>query len=173
MSKLDLVYYPSKLLREKCAPVEVIDDSVKELVADMIETMDANRGLGLAAPQIGIKLNIFVVRDILEDGETFSPEAKVYINPKLSSPSKETVLDMEGCLSIPGAREEVERPYSITVEATDLEGNAFKEELIGYNARIRMHENDHINGVLFIDRLEPRRRKKINPTLKELEKKNK
>ena len=173
MSKRDLVRYGSKILREKCEPVGEIDDHIKELVADMIETMDASRGIGLAAPQIGEKLNLFVLRDLLDDGETLSPEAKVYINPTLSSPSKQIVSEKEGCLSIPGIKEEVRRPHSIVIEATDINGNKFTEELSGFNARVRMHENDHINGVLFIDRLDARKRKKIDPILKKMEKENK
>jgi peptide deformylase len=173
VSRRDLVLYGTKLLREKCLPVEEINDDIKKLVADMIETMDASRGIGLAAPQIGEKLSIFVLRDLLADGESLSDEVRVYINPKISSPSKQMVSETEGCLSIPGIREEVKRPLSILIEATDLDGNRFKEELSGFNARIRMHENDHLNGVLFIDRLDLRRRKKLDPILKKMEKENK
>ena len=95
----------------------------------------------------------------------------VYINPKIHSPSDEEIEDIEGCLSIPGLRLDVYRPEIISIEAMDLNGNIFHEELEGYNARTRMHENDHINGVLYIDRVSPAVKKKIEPTLKEIKKK--
>lgn len=172
---LKVVHYGEKLLRTKCAEVEKITPEIIQLVSDMIETMDVKNGVGIAAPQVGHSLRLFVLRNYIEteEGESDLSDPKVYINPKILSKSEDTCCEIEGCLSIPGIREEVQRPVSIVIEAMDLEGNLFKEELTGYNARVRMHENDHLNGVLFIDRISPVRRKKIAHFLKQLEDKYK
>ena len=172
---LPLVYYGNKKLRTRCESVGEITSDLCKLVADMIETMDAKNGIGIAAPQVGHLLRLFVVRDYieLEDGKLSLSAPKVYINPKLSRLSEETCIEKEGCLSIPGLREEVERPLRIRIEALNLQGELFMEELEGYNARSRMHENDHLNGVLYIDRIDAGRRKKIEPMLKLLERKYK
>lgn len=171
--KLEVLCYGHPVLRQKCQPVDQITDDIKALVADMIETMDACDGVGIAAPQVGRPIRLFVLRNYIEkeNGEVTLSDPIVYINPKLLSPSEELVEDVEGCLSLPGLRLNVKRPYSIEVEATDLDGNIFSEQLEGYNARVRMHENDHINGVLFIDRIDPAIKKKIEPKLKEMKKK--
>jgi peptide deformylase len=171
---LKIYYYGHPVLRKHCEPVEKITDEIRRLAKDMIETMDKNDGVGLAAPQVGHGIRMFVLRDYIftEDGHwTLSDKAKVYINPKLTLPGEHKVIDTEGCLSLPGLRLKVERPDRITVEALDLDGNIFVEELEGYNARVRMHENDHINGVLFTDRVDANTRKKIEPILREMKKK--
>jgi peptide deformylase len=170
---LKICYYGNPVLRKKCAPVEKITDEIRQLVADMIETMDKNDGAGLAALQVGHAIRLFVLRNyiIAEDGKWTLSEPKVYINPKLSAPGEEILVDTEGCLSVPKIRLEIERPDKITVEAMDLDGKMFTEVVEGYNARVRMHENDHINGVLFIDRIDSKERKKIDPELKEIKKK--
>lgn len=170
---LPLYYYDHPILRKKCHPIAEITPEIRQLALDMIETMDKWDGAGLAAPQVGHSVRLFVLREYLftEDGRwTLSPP-KVYINPKLTSPEGDVVLENEGCLSLPGLRIEIPRPNQITIEATDLDGNVFVEHLHGYNARLRMHENDHINGVLFIDRLGVRERKKIEPILREMKRK--
>ena len=171
---LPIVHYGQKLLRTKCAEVREITSEILQLVADMMETMNAKNGVGIAAPQVGRSLRIFIASDYVEteEGESLLSKPRIYINPKILSKSEETCFETEGCLSIPGIREEVERPVSIVIEATDLEGNLFTEELTLYNARIRMHENDHLNGVLFVDRLSPLKRKKIAHFLKQIEAKN-
>ena len=170
---LQIRYYGDKVLRARCEPVEEITQEIRDLVSNMIETMDVGKGIGLAAPQVGYPIRLFVLRNYIEtqEGDLAFSEPLVYIKPKLSNPSQKKVLDTEGCLSIPGLREEVERPLKIRIEATDLQGTPFAEEVEGYNARVRMHENDHLNGVLFIDRLDLRKRKKIDPFLKAIEKK--
>jgi len=170
---LSLVYYGNPSLRSRSAEVKEITDEIKQLCRDMIETMDANNGIGLAAIQVGKLHRIFILRPVLEseDGETTLGEAEIYINPKLSNPSKQTNILPEGCLSIPGLHTEVERPLSIHIEALDLEGNKISKEVTGFKAREIMHENDHLNGVLFIDRLPAKKRKEIEPGLKEIKKK--
>jgi peptide deformylase len=170
---LKIYYYGHPILRQRCEPVVEITDEICKLASDMIETMDKSNGIGLAAPQVGHPIRLFVLRNYIftEDGQwTFSAPI-VFINPKLSKPGEEFVSDTEGCLSLPGIRLEVTRPDKITVEATGLDGKVFVEELEGYNARVRMHENDHINGVLFVDRLDVNARKKIDPVLREIKKK--
>jgi peptide deformylase len=170
---LKIYYYGHPILRKHCEPVKEITDEIRKLAYDMIETMDKNNGVGLAAPQVGYSIRMFVLRDYIftEDGHwTLSEQPKVYINPKITRPSEHLIPDTEACLSLPGLRLQVNRPDKITIEAIDLEGNIFVEELEGYNARVRMHENDHINGVLFIDRIEANIRKKIEPVLKEMKK---
>jgi peptide deformylase len=170
---LQIRYYGDKILRVKCKPVEKITDEIRILVANMIETMDAAKGAGLAAPQVGHDLRIFVLRNYIEmpEGDLSLSDPMVYINPILSNPSHEKDSDTEGCLSIPGLRAEVDRPLKIRVEAMGIDGVPFIEEVEGYNARVRMHENDHLNGVLYIDRLNLRARKKLEPALKEIQKK--
>ena len=170
---LKIYYYGHPILRKRCEPVKEITDEIRKLAQDMIETMDKNDGIGLAAPQVGHSIRMFVLRNYIpsEDGHWTLSEPKVYINPKLSNPSECFISDTEGCISLPGLRLHVSRPDKITIEAMDLEGKTFIEELEGYNARVRMHENDHINGVLFIDRIDVNTRNKIDPTLKEIKKK--
>jgi peptide deformylase len=170
---LKIYYYGHPILRKRCEPVKEITDEIRKLAHDMIETMDKNDGVGLAAPQVGHSIRMFVLRNYIftEEGHWTLSEPKVYINPKLSHPSEYFTSDTEGCLSLPGIRLHVSRPDKIVIEAMDLDGKTFKEELDGYNARVRMHENDHINGVLFIDRIEVHERKKVDPLLKEIKKK--
>ena len=171
---LKIYYYDHPVLRKRCHPIKEITPEIRRLAMDMIETMDKYDGAGLAAPQVGHSIRLFVLREYLfteDDRWTLSPP-KVYINPKLHSPEGPLISDNEGCLSFPGLRFHVTRPDEITVEATDLDGNLFVEHLEGYNARLRMHENDHINGVLFIDRLGTRERKKIEPILRSIKAKS-
>ena len=170
---LKIHYYGAPVLRKRCEPVQEVTEEIRQLAKDMIETMDKGNGCGLAAPQVGHSLRLFVLRDYIihEDGKWTLSEPKVYINPKLSHPGEYLLSDVEGCLSLPGLRLDVDRPDRITVEALDLDGNLFTEEAEGYNARIRMHENDHINGVLFIDRIDEKTRHKIDPQLREMKKK--
>lgn len=170
--QLPLYYYNHPVLRTYCQPIKEITDEIKQLAADMIYTMDQLNGIGLAAPQVGKDVRIFVLRNYVEgaDGHFHLSSPHVYINPKLREPSKQIVVDTEGCLSFPQLRVEVERPFKITVESLNLNGETVVEELEGMNARIRMHENDHINGVLFIDRIDAHTRHKIDPFLRDIKK---
>lgn len=171
---LDLKYYGDPDLRKKCDPVEEVNDEVRQLAQDLIETVLEHDGAGLAAPQVGRHVRMFVSRYAngadSEGWPIFCPPT-IFINPKLSSPSSQMVTHGEGCLSIPGIYEKVTRPSSITIEYMDLEGNIHVEEVTGWRARNLMHENDHLNGVLHIDRIHPKRRKKIEHALRELRKK--
>jgi peptide deformylase len=168
--KRPLVYLGNPLLRKQCLEVEKITDEIKELVSDMVETMDANNGVGLAAIQIGVLKKIFVIREVFEDehGEAYLGEVEVFINPRISNPSKKTEILPEGCLSVPGIHMEVVRPVEITVEWLDLEGNKHLKVIKDFKAREILHENDHLNGTLFIDRLSNDQKKEIDHLLKEI-----
>jgi len=170
---LVLSYYDNKILRKRARPIEEISEEIVQLAKEMIAIMDQNNGIGLAAPQVGKSLRLFIAKNYVveEGGNLVFTTSQVYINPKLSMPSKETVIAEEGCLSIPGIYAEVERPFHICVEAQDLEGKLFIEEAEGLKARIIMHENDHLNGVLFIDRIDADARKRLEPLLQEINRK--
>ncbi len=169
---LPLVYYGIPFLRKKCLPVKEITQDVRELVANMIETMDAHNGVGLAAIQVGVLLQILVMRPekVGPDGEFALGDPEVYCNISLTSPAEKTAVMNEGCLSLPGIRADVERPLSIHLEAMNLEGKRISRMLTGFEARQIMHENDHLHGTLFIDRISPEQRKEIEPKLRELKK---
>lgn len=172
--KLHLAYYGNPILRKKGDKITEITPELRQLVADMEETMIAHNGIGLAAPQVHRSLALFIVNVPPETEENEPPitvETKVFINPKILEYSKEQWVRGEGCLSIPGVYSPVIRPCTITVEATDLDGNLFTEEFTGLKARAIMHENDHINGKLFIDRLSSKERDHLEPLLREIKKK--
>lgn len=132
------------LLRKKSREVNSIDDRIKTLVKDMKETMLKEDGVGLAAPQVGILRRIFIID--VGDGTI------VFINPEMMSQEGETI-DTEGCLSIPDKTGRVKRPNKVKVKYLDLEGNEKIVEGTGLLARALCHEIDHLNGVLFIDRI--------------------
>lgn len=177
--KLPIIYYGNPILRKKCARVDAITDEIRQLVADMIETMRAaDNGIGLAAPQVGRSLAIFVTEvpvPVKAEGEQevrwLPGKVRVFINPKLINHSEEQWDRGEGCLSIPKVYGEVIRPVKVTVSATDLDGNEFQEEFSWLEARAIMHENDHINGILFIDRMHGKKRKELEPALNAVKKK--
>jgi peptide deformylase len=170
--KLSLAYYGDPILRKKTKRVAEITQEIKDLVADMIETMHVYKGIGLAAPQVHRDLAIFItyVPQEQPDGKWIPGPLKVFINAKVLSISEEEEIRSEGCLSMPKLYGEVSRPVKIKIQATDLEGKQFEEELQGLDARCFLHENDHINGVLFIDRIFGKARKDLEPKLKEIKK---
>lgn len=165
-------YYGDPILRQKAKQIVEIDDEVRQAVEDLIDSMQGKPGWGLSAPQIGYSLRIFVttVPDARDEiAEHFGP-LRVFINPVLSEPSRETRTHQEGCFSLPGVYPEVTRPAGITIEAMDLQGNSFKKELWGWQARVIMHENDHLNGVLSVDRASIHERRKLEQKLREIKK---
>lgn len=170
---LRLAYYDDPILRKKTSPIEKIDDSIRKLVEDMIETMHHHDGAGLAGPQVFQSLSIFLTNIPKKDdaGNWTEPQIRVFINPKILAFSNEQWTHSEGCLSIPNFYDDVTRPVAIKIEATDLERDRFEEELSGWEARAFLHENDHINGVLFIDRIRGKRRKEIESLLRGIKKK--
>lgn len=171
--KLPLAYYGDSVLRKKTTPIQEIDDKIRQLVHDMEETMEANNGCGLAAPQIHQSISLFVTKipRYIDEKTVLPGEFRVFINPKIVSYSPEVWCLDEACLSLPNLRGDVIRPVKVTFQATDLEGNTFVEEFVGFDARCMMHENDHLNGVLYIDRLSPKSKKEIEPLLREVKKK--
>lgn len=174
--KLPIVLYGDPILRKKGVPVKEITDEIRQLAHDMIETMDeGGRGIGLAAQQVGKALRLFVLRRYIDgpDGKWTVSDPVVYINPKILEVTKETWVSEEGCLSIPKIYLPVERPIKIKVESTRLDGSHVVEEIEGMNARVVLHENDHINGVLFIDRVEEKYLRGVESDLRALKKKSK
>lgn len=133
------------ILRKKCREVDGITDRIKLTVKDMIETMYEKNGVGLAAPQIGILRRIFVID--AQDGEGI----RIFINPEILE-TKGLQKDIEGCLSLPGREKEVERAHYVKVKALNENGQEFILEGEGLLARAIQHENDHLNGILFIDK---------------------
>ena len=156
MAKLEIKIYPDPVLRKKAKQVAKVGNDERRLAYDMIETMHAANGVGLAAPQIGISRRIIVV----EDADGGNKLALVLINPKITQ-KKGRVSFCEGCLSLPGISSEVVRPESITVEALNLDGDVLKINAKGLLARIIQHEIDHLDGIVFIDRIGFLKRKRI------------
>lgn len=144
------------MLHTPAAPVGEIDDAIRALVADMVETMEAAPGVGLAAPQVGVPLRVFVYEWTDDEGTTWKGTA---INPTLwLSPipagAADEETESEGCLSIPGERFPLRRAEGAILQATELDGTRFELEAHGWLARIFQHEYDHLDGVLYADRLE-------------------
>jgi peptide deformylase len=172
---LPLIFYDDPGLRKKSQSIEEISHEIRSFAHDMVESMIHYNGVGLAAPQVGKLLRIIVIRDELvgEDGSFLFGPPEILINPILSNPSSEIERMAEGCLSIPGIHAEVMRPNRIRIRYQTLDNRIIEEEAVGFRARVVMHENDHLNGVLYIDRVVPEERVKIDPLLKALkDKKN-
>lgn len=172
--KLPFAYYGQPVLRKKGAPIIEINEEIRTLVHDMEETLIAHgNGIGLAAPQVFQSLALFITRVPYEedDGTWNEGTLRVFINPKIISVSPDLYAREEGCLSIPGVYGEVVRPVSVKIAATDLEGKPFEGEFTGLEGRCILHENDHINGVLFIDRIRGKERKDLEPKLQTVKKK--
>ena len=151
---MDVVTLGNEVLREKAKPVETFDQALEDTVRQMFVIMREKKGVGLAAPQVGISRRFFVT-------EAMDDKPRVFINPEIIETSQETVRGEEGCLSIPGVWADVVRPYSIRVQAQDLTGKIFHLNAEGWLARIILHENDHLNGLLFVDRLPPNVKNKV------------
>ena len=158
MALLDLVTLPNRILRQKARLVTKFDDDLQTLVDNMIETMRDANGVGLAAPQIGVPMRLTVIETLPEYDEEDNeiPDTRelfVVVNPEIVWHSRELVTGIEGCLSIPGYVGEVERHEAIRVRAQDRYGRKVRLRLNEWTARIFQHEIDHLNGVLYIDKL--------------------
>jgi peptide deformylase len=164
MAILPIRVYPDPVLRIRCPKVESFDGELRRLASDMIETMHAAPGVGLAAPQVGVEQRLAVVD--VSVGKDRSA-LKVLVNPEVVE-ERGRVVDTEGCLSIPGINERVARPTSLRVVAQDLEGEAVELEAEDFEARAICHEIDHLNGVLFVDHLTGLRRDRVKRQLKKL-----
>ncbi len=150
MAILGIETLGSRVLCEKAAPVEAVTDDVRRLVRDMMDTMYDAEGIGLAAPQVGISERILVV-DVGDEDE--NGQVHALINPVIVEFGKETEKASEGCLSIPGIEEMVNRPARVIVEALNPDGDPVRIEAEGLLARALQHEVDHLDGILFVDRL--------------------
>jgi peptide deformylase len=153
-----ILHYPDKRLRHKGEKVADVTPEIQALVDDMAETMYSAPGVGLAATQIGIALQVFVI-DVAEENQP--SDLRVFINPEISE-RQDSIVWTEGCLSFPGVQEEVERAARVTVHALDREGHAFTLEAEGLLAVAVQHEYDHLQGVLMIDHLGPLKKRLVN-----------
>jgi len=159
-----ILIHPDPRLKKACEPVAEITDEVRRLAADMLETMYAAPGIGLAAPQVGVTRRVLVM-DCIKDGP---PEPMVLINPVTVWESEDVSTYEEGCLSIPEQYADVKRPASVTVRWTDLEGAAQERTFEGLWATCVQHEMDHLDGKLFIDYLGPLKRQMITRKMEKL-----
>ena len=161
-----IVLYPDPVLLAPTREVETIDDDLRRLVQDMIETMHAEPGVGLAANQVGVPLRLMVVD--ISAGEDPS-QIKVFVNPQIVAEAGSQTGD-EGCLSFPGIVEVITRPDRVTIRATDLDGNPVEETGEGFFARALCHEIDHLDGVVFLSRMSPLKRDLAKRKIRKLQK---
>ncbi|MCA1798369.1 MAG: peptide deformylase [Xanthomonadaceae bacterium] len=159
MAVLDILHYPDPRLREKAQPVAVVDDRIRQLADDMIETMYDAKGIGLAATQVGVRERV-VVMDLSENGDA----PQIFINPEILSGDGETEVE-EGCLSVPGYFEPVKRLEHVKVRALDRDGKPLEFEADALFAVCVQHEIDHLNGKLFVDYLSELKRSRIRKRL--------
>ena len=166
MSIRDILIHPDPRLKKVVAPVAAVTDDLRRLADDMLETMYAAPGIGLAAPQVAAMTRMLVM-DCIKD-EDASPEPMVLINPEVIWSSEEMSVYDEGCLSIPDQYAEVERPASVKVRWMDLDGKEVQAPFDGLWATCVQHEIDHLDGKLFIDYLKPLRRQMITRKMQKL-----
>jgi len=165
IEKCKITRYPAAVLAETAGPIEKIDDNIRQLVDKMTDIMLQLKGVGLAGPQVGVGLRIFIIS---LDGTRES--VKVYINPTVTTEGRTTSIE-EGCLSVPGIYTGIRRYKKCTVTATDLDGNEFTEQAEDLYARALQHEYDHINGTTIADRMGTAAKIKFRKQLKELREK--
>ena len=165
MAKLPILHFPDPRLRTLAKPVSRVDDIIRRLADDMLETMYDAPGIGLAATQVNQHIRLLVL-DISED----KTAPQVFINPVITPLTQDCVPYEEGCLSVPGSYDEVQRPARIRVEALDRNGSPFTLEADGLLAVCLQHEVDHLEGKLFVDYLSPLKRQRIKTKLEKLQK---
>ncbi|HLL55654.1 MAG TPA: peptide deformylase [Myxococcaceae bacterium] len=160
----EILIWPDPILKKKASPVAKVDPAIRTLVADMFETMYAAEGVGLAAPQVGVLKNVIVL-----DTTPRQPESRpmAMINPQIVAVEGKTVYT-EGCLSIPGEAEDVERAAKVTVKFLDVEGQEQTVEADGLLAIAVQHEMDHLNGTVFVDHVSVLKRELIRKRMKRL-----
>lgn len=166
MTLRPILIHPDPRLKKVCAPVDVIDDEVRRLADDMLATMYDAPGVGLAAPQVGVMKRVFVM-DCVKD-KAAAPQPMVLINPEVTWISEETNLYEEGCLSIPEQYAEVTRPKEVRMRWLGLDGQTHEEQFDALWATCAQHENDHLDGKLFIDYLGPLKRQMITRKMEKL-----
>ena len=160
MAVLNILEFPDPRLRTKATPVKAVTDSLRDLIEDMFETMYAAPGIGLAATQVDVHQRLLVI-DVSED----QSEPLVFINPEVTVLDEELGEYDEGCLSVPGFYETVNRPKRVQVTALDRDGEPFTRELEGLLAICLQHEIDHLDGKLFVDYISPLKRQRIRKKL--------
>ncbi|MPS25217.1 peptide deformylase [Pigmentiphaga sp.] len=165
MALLPILHYPDARLHKKAKPVGVVDDRIRRIVRDMAETMYAAPGIGLAATQVDIHERIVVI-----DVSEHSDDLLVLINPVITWKSEETQVYEEGCLSVPGIYDEVQRSARIRVEATNEQGERYELDAEGILAVCVQHELDHLEGKVFVEYLSPLKQSRIKTKLRKLEK---
>ena len=160
---LKIILYPDPRLKKKSEPVTRFDESLRDLVARMFVLMREAKGVGLAAPQVGLNVRLFIMNPSGEPGDD-----RVYVNPVLIEGDGNEEAE-EGCLSLPDIHVKVTRNKQLTIEAQDLEGNPFRQSASGFITRVWQHENDHLNGILLTDRMGAVAKMANRKKLKELE----
>lgn len=163
---LEVVHYPEPILRKRAAEVGRVDDLVRETIASMFLTMYEDRGVGLAAPQVGIQKRILVINPTGDPAQ--ASEELALVDPILVDRSGAPIRMEEGCLSFPGIFAEIERPDRCRVKALDVQGKPIEMELEGFPSRVVQHEYDHLEGVLLVDRMSPAEKVRHKAALEEL-----
>ncbi len=163
---MEIVYYPHPALRRKSSPVTRINAALKSTVREMFELMYEAQGVGLAANQVALPFRFFIMN--LSGDPTVTDEEFVFLNPEITNRSG-TVEAEEGCLSVPQLYGQVKRAESLTVSAYDLDGNEFELDLDDLPGRVIQHENDHLDGIMFFDRMSDTDRRELEPQIDEFE----
>ena len=163
--QLSIISYPHPTLRIRSKPIRRVNKELRNIAAQMLDLMYEAEGVGLAANQVNLPIRIFVANPAGERGDG---EELVLLNPELQMP-KGNVTGQEGCLSLPGIYGQVKRPKSIRVSAFDIQGNPVDRVVDGFLARVIQHENDHLDGVMFFDRMTEEAKREIDDQLHELE----
>ncbi len=165
MSRLEVLYYPDPRLREVSTSVDDLDE-IRDLLPEMFEIMYKSRGIGLAAPQVGVRKRFFIA-NLTADPEEKDQE-QVFVNPVIVENSG-VMKEIEGCLSLPGLEATIRRAEMVVVESGDMEGKRQQVEAEGLWAKLFQHEIDHLDGILMLDKMTPAEQKKWAHLLKELE----
>jgi len=167
LDNLYVIHYPDPRLRQVCTPVREFDDRLAALVKRILELMETGKGVGLAAPQLGVRQCVFAMNATGQPGDE-----QVFVNPAIREPHGSAEAE-EGCLSLPGVNVRIRRAQRCRVTAQDIQGRPFELELEDLPARICQHETDHLSGVLILDRMGPADRIATRKTLRALEESHK
>ena len=162
---LSIIQYPHPTLRVRSKPIRRVDKELRNMASEMLDLMYEAEGVGLAANQVDLPLRMFVANP---SGERGDGEELVLLNPELQMP-KGNETGQEGCLSLPGLYGQVKRPKAIRLSAFDLKGNPIERVVDGFLARVLQHENDHLDGVMFFDRMSEESKRELDDALLELE----
>lgn len=166
MSILKVVQYPDPVLKKVCQPVTAFDDQLQTFIDDLLETMYAEDGMGIAANQVGVTQRIF----IMDENPREVRDPIIFINPEIVFQSEDEVEDTEGCLSFRGVPVAVRRPNKVAIKALDRHGKEFICEREGYAAKCMQHEYDHLDGITFFEYISPLKRKMAEKKLQKYKK---